>query len=591
MLTTHQYSLQNLTEIPHFLNMDDAVVKDIVCRWRVDRERKKYAHIYTNNGERIPSSPENEMQLEQLPRSISPKRTNMTRLETPGREANHASLRDTRWALSNEMDIRNLRRRHKQFSINHYAQSTVAGRTIVPEILKPPTRSYEDLPRGPPDRPSRYGDPDNNRSVAPVDLAEAWMPLPEIDSSSASLLDMESELSEENDSDDSQQISENSLQQILLSSCREDQIQSNESSNWIDRISEEQSAFRFLGIDGRYHNENSASGDSSSGHHESRAQQSARRRRRHESTQRERILRNSSSTVKRVESLVAPLQIHETSAFKRRRINISQDSAPPSSRIWDSGDRALDQGNSARTARSCESRANYRSHVDKGLYVDTRTREVGQRKGHPKTIGLKARQYRYLVSATTPTTIFNPHSTPSSSFTDITPSIMRSFLCPSSSVPVRNPYFLPTSDILPRSFDAMKQCDILTIMFMRNVPSCTWMTPNGLIIQYDGVSSEHVYSFSQAGISSPSQLMPQFEPKIGPNGRGWPSNALPVEIFEHIISHLPQSDLDSMRLVNHEFESNSSNIKFRSVVKSFHSEIFGIPREHYDKKGKGKAKG
>lgn len=59
----------------------------------------------------------------------------------------------------------------------------------------------------------------------------------------------------------------------------------------------------------------------------------------------------------------------------------------------------------------------------------------------------------------------------------------------------------------------------------------------------------------------------------------WPPNRLPVELFILIIKYLPRSNIQSMRLVNKEFEEKVSEYLFRVVVVPFKPEIYGINPE------------
>ncbi|ESZ93505.1 hypothetical protein SBOR_6108 [Sclerotinia borealis F-4128] len=60
---------------------------------------------------------------------------------------------------------------------------------------------------------------------------------------------------------------------------------------------------------------------------------------------------------------------------------------------------------------------------------------------------------------------------------------------------------------------------------------------------------------------------------------GWESKKIPMEIFNLIIAHLPRSTIQSMRLVNHEFEANVSGYLFKYAVVPFRPEIYGITSE------------
>ncbi|KAL8644658.1 MAG: hypothetical protein Q9210_007143, partial [Variospora velana] len=96
-----------------------------------------------------------------------------------------------------------------------------------------------------------------------------------------------------------------------------------------------------------------------------------------------------------------------------------------------------------------------------------------------------------------------------------------------------------------------------------------------------------------------STMQHQYRHPLGPNGEGWPTNAapyedhpraLPVEIFELIGNHLPRDSVQSMRLVNREFERKISRYAFRSVVVPFKPKIYGSTDPVSTSKGKGKAK-
>ncbi|KAE8448193.1 hypothetical protein EG329_009797 [Mollisiaceae sp. DMI_Dod_QoI] len=59
----------------------------------------------------------------------------------------------------------------------------------------------------------------------------------------------------------------------------------------------------------------------------------------------------------------------------------------------------------------------------------------------------------------------------------------------------------------------------------------------------------------------------------------WPPNLLPVEIFTLIVSYLPRSNIQNLRLVNKEFDRKVSEALFRVVVVPFRPEIYGITPE------------
>lgn len=61
---------------------------------------------------------------------------------------------------------------------------------------------------------------------------------------------------------------------------------------------------------------------------------------------------------------------------------------------------------------------------------------------------------------------------------------------------------------------------------------------------------------------------------VDDNGVG--IHLLPVEIYESIAKYLSRTDVQNMRLVNHEFDSKICQVLFKVVVVPFKSEIYGI---------------
>ncbi|KAH9222766.1 hypothetical protein DL95DRAFT_285720 [Leptodontidium sp. 2 PMI_412] len=59
----------------------------------------------------------------------------------------------------------------------------------------------------------------------------------------------------------------------------------------------------------------------------------------------------------------------------------------------------------------------------------------------------------------------------------------------------------------------------------------------------------------------------------------WPPERLPVELFTLIVSYLPRSGVQNMRLINKEFDRKVSEALFRIVVVPFRPEIYGITPE------------
>lgn len=56
----------------------------------------------------------------------------------------------------------------------------------------------------------------------------------------------------------------------------------------------------------------------------------------------------------------------------------------------------------------------------------------------------------------------------------------------------------------------------------------------------------------------------------------WPADIVPVEIFAEIMSYLPRSTIQNMRLANKEFEKKVSTYLFQVVVVPFKPEIYGV---------------
>ena len=146
------------------------------------------------------------------------------------------------------------------------------------------------------------------------------------------------------------------------------------------------------------------------------------------------------------------------------------------------------------------------------------------------------------------------------------------------------------SQLIPRSFDDASRTDLLRILGHNApyIPLCVMEinAPQQTPANYE---IGHTLLDTQATSTQP------FQNSFGPNGEGWPTNAapyeehpqaLPVELFELIGSHLPRDSVQSMRLVNREFERKISCLVFKSVVVPFKPKIYGPT--FVDIKGKGK---
>jgi len=80
-------------------------------------------------------------------------------------------------------------------------------------------------------------------------------------------------------------------------------------------------------------------------------------------------------------------------------------------------------------------------------------------------------------------------------------------------------------------------------------------------------------------ISCDSCLTLILQHKIDEATATWPKDSIPVEIFSLIISYLSRSNVQSMRLVNKEFEKKVAHDLFQTVVVPFSPEIYGISEE------------
>ena len=585
--------------------MDDSVLEYIASRWRGVTEKFKFSDMNTEKRKfspmfKNPSFKESSIQSKEPVGAVLPRMPNETKLGNFRQGVDFVNTCGIGRHLSNGMSVHTRHDLDNSSVSNHYkAKGTAAERMRLPKVVKTKPRSSNTLLGAPAVSRCRSEDTIGERSSTPAGRVYAWMSPIEGDFSSVSLTDLESEVSEENDLDAMQHLSEKNFQNSRRIGYSQDRLSDGEYDDWTNRTAlnaEQQSASNFLGTESPYLNDNSTSGISGSPRYpEPRTQQPIQRRGYSHSIRRPKNLSHTRPNAQRVESLFIPMQNPGSSDRKRRRIESSGDSAPPAFGARDLGDFAQNLGALALQSgmREPVNQDQSRLYVETEMaQIGTAAEEIGLWRQLSEIIGLKTRQYanpRYLASDATVTINHPPIWTFTSSLTNTVSFIMQSFLRPPFASP--NPYFLLTSDIIPRSFDSRKRLDVLMIMFHNGIPSATWMTPCGLLVQYDAFSGDNVYSLGRAGISGSSQLVPEFEPQLGPDGQGWPPNLLPIELFQEVIKYLPQRDLNSMRLVNREFEVKASNVKFHSVVKSFHSEIYGVPQEIPSVKGKEKAKG
>ncbi|CAL8574359.1 hypothetical protein XPA_000322 [Xanthoria parietina] len=160
-------------------------------------------------------------------------------------------------------------------------------------------------------------------------------------------------------------------------------------------------------------------------------------------------------------------------------------------------------------------------------------------------------------------------------------------------MPGANVVFL--SQLLPKTFSPSKRLKILSTIRIEApyIPLC--------VIELDPSPTlrELVRSDVEDILAASSKHEPDFQHPLGPSGAGWPTSAyshgdhpqaLPVEIFELIGSLLPRDSIQSMRLVNREFERKISCLAFKSVVVPFKPKIYEAASTQMSAKAMGKQK-
>ena len=150
---------------------------------------------------------------------------------------------------------------------------------------------------------------------------------------------------------------------------------------------------------------------------------------------------------------------------------------------------------------------------------------------------------------------------------------------PSKKIGDEQIFFL--SEMYPKQFEVSKRNQLNDIFRRKSqVPLAVYarMKKKPPIVYYG--------SFKSQPLPVPTKDLP-----LGPGRRGWPADRLPVEVFELIASHLPRESVQSMRLINFEFERKTSNRLFHTVVLPFRSEIYGMMTHKDDKTRKKKSKG
>ncbi|KAL8671277.1 MAG: hypothetical protein Q9168_004217 [Polycauliona sp. 1 TL-2023] len=132
------------------------------------------------------------------------------------------------------------------------------------------------------------------------------------------------------------------------------------------------------------------------------------------------------------------------------------------------------------------------------------------------------------------------------------------------------------SQLLPKTFSPSRRLQILSTIRTKApyVPLC--------VIALDASMTGQDCAKGDI-LDASSEQEPASEHPLGPDGAGWPTSvylngkhprSLPVEIFELIGSFLPRDGIQSMRLVNREFESKISYLTFKFVVVPFKPKIY-----------------
>ncbi|KAK4575092.1 hypothetical protein LTR86_000944 [Recurvomyces mirabilis] len=167
---------------------------------------------------------------------------------------------------------------------------------------------------------------------------------------------------------------------------------------------------------------------------------------------------------------------------------------------------------------------------------------------------------------------------------------------------------LPTSVTLPRSLPALDAIDsggeddaghmfALTNEFRTwtrrqqqqqpNTPTQT-CPPSSVALVYQAYKDDCLHYLPLRTIRSsnrssdyiiPLACRQRFEPQLGgeeSSGVMWPSDELPVELFDNITGFLTRDDMQSMRLVNREFEKKVSMSFFTTSVVPFNTELYDM---------------
>ncbi|KAL8773343.1 MAG: hypothetical protein Q9209_001737 [Squamulea sp. 1 TL-2023] len=160
-------------------------------------------------------------------------------------------------------------------------------------------------------------------------------------------------------------------------------------------------------------------------------------------------------------------------------------------------------------------------------------------------------------------------------------------------MPGANVVFL--SQLLPQCFNPSERLQILSIIRANAhyVPLCV------LELDPSALQSPTIKRDAKDILDTKDKQEPSCQHPLGPNGMGWPTNgnfdgehpqSLPVEIFELIGSLLPRDSIQSMRLVNRDFERKISCFAFKSVVVPFKPKIYETASTQMSPKAMGKQK-
>lgn len=151
--------------------------------------------------------------------------------------------------------------------------------------------------------------------------------------------------------------------------------------------------------------------------------------------------------------------------------------------------------------------------------------------------------------------------------------------------------FVYTITLIPASIPLAKVIELVDIFQQRAryIPTLVTMNPGELPQQHYG--HFHIRCLADALDEIPLHSV---DAPRGKDGKGWPMDEVPTEIFQRIAEELSWEDLLNMRGVNHEFDMKVSGFIFKAVVVPFRRQIYSAKAHEEivitkDLKGKGKA--